>query len=196
MAEPMFLGFRLVGGTALSLQTGHRKSIDIDLFTDSPYGSVDFHALDKLLRERFTYVTPGMLPGNIAMGTSYILGNSPEDAFKLDLYYTDEFKWAKTEVENIRMASLEEIAAMKMDIVQRGGRKKDFWDIHELSSRFTINDMISFHEKRYPYAHDPDSIRNNLTDFSAADDDFDPVCLKGKYWEIIKLDILEMLGAA
>ncbi len=34
--------FRLVGGTALSLQIGHRMSVDIDLFTDAEYGSIDF----------------------------------------------------------------------------------------------------------------------------------------------------------
>lgn len=31
MAEPLFDSFRLVGGPSLSLQRGHRKSIDIDL---------------------------------------------------------------------------------------------------------------------------------------------------------------------
>jgi hypothetical protein len=42
MNEPLFNKFRLVGGTALSLQIGHRMSVDIDLFTDYEYGSVDF----------------------------------------------------------------------------------------------------------------------------------------------------------
>lgn len=194
MAEPMFQPFRLVGGTSLSLQTGHRMSIDIDLFTGHSYGSIDFYAIDELLRKLFSYVTPHSLPGNIAMGASYILGNAPDDAFKLDLYYTDQFVWQEAVLENVRMASLEEIAAMKMDIIQRGGRKKDFWDIHELSDRFTINEMISFHQQRYPYAHDEETIKRNLTEFSAANDDFDPICLKGKYWEIIKLDIVEMMG--
>ena len=32
--------------------------------------------------------------------------------------------------ENIRMASENEIIAMKLDVVLRGGRKKDFWDLH------------------------------------------------------------------
>lgn len=194
MDEPLFQPFRLVGGTSLSLQTGHRMSIDIDLFTGHTYGSVDFLAIDKLLRAKFRYVAPESLPANIAMGVSYIAGKSPHDAFKLDLYYTDLFAWGETVLENIRMASLEEIAAMKMDIVQRGGRKKDFWDIHELSDRFTINEMISFHQQRYPYAHDEEIIKKNLTNFSTADDDFDPVCLRGKYWEIIKLDITEMMA--
>jgi hypothetical protein len=34
-------------------------------------------------------------------------------------------------------------------------------------------------------------ILNSFSDFSIADDDFDPICLKGKYWEIIKLDIID-----
>lgn len=37
--------FRLVGGTALSLYRGHRESLDIDLFTDAKYGSIDFEAI-------------------------------------------------------------------------------------------------------------------------------------------------------
>ena len=42
MDEPAFNGLRLVGGTALSLQLGHRVSVDIDLFSDCDYGSIDF----------------------------------------------------------------------------------------------------------------------------------------------------------
>ena len=46
MSSPVFEPFRLVGGTALSLQIGHRVSVDIDLFTDAPYGSIDFEKID------------------------------------------------------------------------------------------------------------------------------------------------------
>ncbi|NJO88491.1 MAG: nucleotidyl transferase AbiEii/AbiGii toxin family protein [Chloroflexia bacterium] len=35
--DPLFKDFYLVGGTSLSLQIGHRKSIDIDLFSQSPF---------------------------------------------------------------------------------------------------------------------------------------------------------------
>jgi nucleotidyltransferase AbiEii toxin of type IV toxin-antitoxin system len=35
MKAKEFEDFRLVGGTSLSLQRGHRLSVDIDLFTDS-----------------------------------------------------------------------------------------------------------------------------------------------------------------
>jgi predicted nucleotidyltransferase component of viral defense system len=41
--------------------------------------------------------------------------------------------------ENLRMASLEEIIAMKVDVVQRIGRKKDFWDLYEILPRYSIS---------------------------------------------------------
>lgn len=49
MEAPIFNNFRLVGGTALSLLIGHRESVDIDLFTDSEYGSIDFKLIDTYL---------------------------------------------------------------------------------------------------------------------------------------------------
>ena len=56
MKEDLFKAFRLVGGTALSLQLGHRKSVDIDLFTEAEYGSVNFNSIEKYLKEQFSYI--------------------------------------------------------------------------------------------------------------------------------------------
>lgn len=56
MNEPLLKDFVLVGGTSLSLQLGHRVSIDIDLFTDSPYGSVNFNAIQEMLRGKFNFI--------------------------------------------------------------------------------------------------------------------------------------------
>lgn len=53
MNSPIFDSFRLVGGTALSLQIGHRESIDIDLFSDINYGEIDFDHIDHFLRQKF-----------------------------------------------------------------------------------------------------------------------------------------------
>ena len=49
--------------------------------------------------------------------------------------------------------------------------------------------MLSLHKQRSEYTHDEEKILQNFIDFTSADDDFDPVCLKGKYWEFIKEDI-------
>lgn len=66
---------------------------------------------------------------------------------------------------------------------------KDFWDIHELLSAYSIGEMLNLHKLRYPYNHDQTLILKNFTDFSIADNDFDPICLLGKHWEFIKEDI-------
>jgi len=190
MKADEFNSFRLVGGTSLSLQLGHRESVDIDLFTDAAYDSIDFDLIDAFLRSNYEYVDT-FKTTIVGMGKSYYVGESAKKCIKLDLFYTDTFIRPIFEIDNLRLASLEEIIAMKIDVVSRGGRKKDFWDIHELFETYTIEQMLQLHEERYPYSHDRLDILTRFTQFESADADFDPICLKGKYWEIIKLDILE-----
>ena len=42
--------------------------------------------------------------------------------------------------------------------------------------------MFALHKQRYPYNHNEDYIRSNFLNFQIADDDFIPICLKGKHW--------------
>lgn len=192
MANGSFHRFRLVGGTSLSLQLGHRISVDIDLFTDASYDSIDFGVIDNFLRKTFSYVSEPQ-SGVVGMGMSYLVGDDENESVKLDLYYTEPFIQPELIIAPFRLATIEEIVAMKMDIVQRGARKKDFWDLHELLDRYSPSRMIELHKSRYPYNHQESEIRANFTNFTMADDDFEPVCLKGKYWELIKLDIVQAL---
>src|ERR1700744_1788681 len=107
--------FRLVGGTALSLYWGHRMSIDIDLFTDAPYGSIDFDAIEQFLKNNFRYIQ-GNFGSNSGMGKSYLVGKDEESAIKLDIYYSmDPFIHPSNELEGIRLTDVEEIIAMKVD---------------------------------------------------------------------------------
>jgi hypothetical protein len=169
-------------------------SDDIDLFTDADYDSIDFNEIDQLLRRSFSYVsTPS--DGIIGMGRSYLVGESKEETVKLDLYYTDNFIRPALVVGEYRLATVDDIVAMKIDIVQRKGRKRDFWDLHELlEGSYSVETMIALHRERSPYGHDESTIRTNLTDFSNADEDFDPKCLRGKIWELIKYDLFKKLN--
>lgn len=193
MAAEVFDPFRLVGGTSLSLQRGHRESIDIDLFTDAPYGSIDFDAIEQFLKDRYSYVDSNNI-GPVGMGRSYYVGHSRDESVKLDVFYTDAFIRPIKVVDGIRLATEEEIIAMKLDVIQRGGRKKDFWDLHEVMEQYSIDAMLSLHEERYPYSHDKVLIRNNFGMFEEADKDPDPMCLRQKHWELIKLDMLDFAG--
>ncbi len=190
MKSNVFASFRLVGGTALSLQLGHRLSVDIDLFSDVPYGSIDFKGVDEFIEKTFPY-HHHFSNLNPAMGKSYSVGTDKDNVVKLDVFYTDIFIQPPLIVDEIRMATTEEIIAMKIDMVQRIGRKKDFWDLHELLQKYNLSIMLSQHQERYPYTHDEELILNNLINFELADDDFDPVCLRGKYWEFIREDIVD-----
>lgn len=192
MGAKEFKDFRLVGGTALSLYRGHRESVDIDLFTDAPYDSIDFKGIDVFLRKTFTYVDTSEYKV-VGLGTSYFIGNNKDECVKLDLYYVDKFIQEIVLIDGIRMATVEEIIAMKIDVISHGGRKKDFWDINELKDDYSIEKMISLHKQRYPYGHDPKQIKSSLSDFKNADDDFDPICLKDQIWELIKLDLVHLV---
>jgi predicted nucleotidyltransferase component of viral defense system len=182
---------RLVGGTALSLLIGHRMSIDIDLFTDAPYRSIDYDAIEDYLKSKFDYLDGdfGVEPVN---GKSYLIGKDKKNAVKLDIFYVnDPFFQDAIEEDGVRLATIEEIIAMKVDVVQRIGRKKDFWDLHELLNKYSINEMVNLHRQRFLWTHDEPTIMKNFTNFKNADDDFDPICLNGKEWAFIKEDIEE-----
>ncbi|NJY64149.1 nucleotidyl transferase AbiEii/AbiGii toxin family protein [Salinimicrobium sp. CDJ15-81-2] len=182
--------FRLVGGTSLSLLLGHRESVDIDLFTDAPYKSLDFVAIENKIEASFPYVESNG-SGLSVLGKSFFIGKSKEDLVKVDLFYTDKFVFPIIKYDSLRLSSLEEIAAMKMEVVGHHGRKKDFWDIHELLNNFSLNEIMEFYEKRYPYSYSRAELLEKLTDFELANKDFDPICMKDKSWELIKLDLEE-----
>ena len=88
---------------------------------------------------------------------------------------------------------IEEISAMKLEVIGNSGRKKDFWDMHELLEHLTIEQMIAFHAERYPYSYTKETLINKLVNFQFADDDLTPICLKGKYWELIKEDLNDII---
>jgi len=193
MENPIFTPFYLVGGTSLSLRLGHRKSLDIDLFTNVTYGSLDFTAFEKFFQEKYEYYYCADKTNIVSFGRSYYIGDSEDDNIKVDLFYHDEIIDPCDNIDCIRIASLSDVIAMKVDVISRIGRKKDFWDLHELLKTYSISEMLKLHEQRYKYTHDRNQIIANFTDFSSADNDIDPICLKGKEWELIKLDFVEMI---
>jgi hypothetical protein len=173
----------------LSLQIGHRISVDIDMFTDALYDSIDFVAIESYLRDNYDYVDTYKYE-IIGTGTSYYIRESKEKSVKLDLYYTDNYLQDFVMIDEIRLATVEEIIAMIMDVISRGGRKKDFWDIHAFIDRYSFEDMINLHQKKHLYTVDEKEVRDNFISYQLADFSPDPQCLKGKVWEAIKLDLI------
>ena len=184
--------FCLVGGTALSLQRGHRRSIDIDLFTDVAYPEIDTKGIKQFIESTFP-VHEGIESLDVAaMGYNLFLGDGTEPPIKLDLFYTEPFIFPKHEVDGIRVADQKEIAAMKMLAI--GGpiqRQKDYWDIHDMLSDFTLEDMIQWGLQRNEFSLTEQDILKgfeNIDNIEEAPEGIDSL-KSGEYWELKVLDL-------
>jgi hypothetical protein len=170
--------FSLVGGTALALKYGHRKSIDLDLFSYLPF---DNEKIVELLQfqfgEKFSY------RGKYTKWGVFCF----VDNVKVDIVYYPHPQIADiVEVEGIRMYDDMDLIAMKMQAVLGRGKKKDFWDIAELLCHYSINQFIAFHKLKYPNQMLGISIPQAITYFVDADESEDPEIIKKQSWNDIK----------
>ncbi|MBS1525847.1 MAG: nucleotidyl transferase AbiEii/AbiGii toxin family protein [Bacteroidetes bacterium] len=185
MRDPYFRSFYLVGGTALALKLGHRESIDIDLFNSS-----DFNAdiLVKHLQKEYGAIIK-------RYKNNYISGNIRQVDFDLITHQYPSVK-ALEVVQGIRMMSMEDIAAMKVNaIVNSGNRIKDFIDIHYLLREFAMSDIINCYCQKYPNVN-ADMARSSL--LYHEDIDFNvPVKLRDNKlrWQDVERSIIAAISA-
>ena len=201
MKVPSLRAFRLVGGTALSLLKGHRISEDIDMFTSVEYGSLNFVAIENDIRREVPFVTnddavldlPVDLDNNF--GLHLHLGMTDETLIKADiLNWTEaEFIYPVLEHENIRFATIEEIALMKLDTISRGGRKKDFWDMSEIFEQYSLRYLLEQYPKKYPY-NEVEAVVRGMLNFQIAEQVPDPICLKQKHWDLVKTEMQQAVS--
>ena len=138
--EPLMQTFNLVGGTALALRLGHRKSIDLDFFTSE---SFDLEELRSMLVEKYdfkiSYARSQTLKGFI-------------NGIKIDLIkFNYPHLFSCDVIDGIRLESVPDIIAMKLlSITDNGSRIKDFIDIAFLSSYYSLEEMLDFYVKKIP----------------------------------------------
>lgn len=140
MKDEMLKDFNLVGGTALSLQIGHRLSIDIDLFTTGNFNEQEL--LKHLATEYPELLINDMFNNTILLDI---------DKTKVDIL-SHQYPWQKPieTKEGIRLASLEDIGAMKLHaIFQSGTRIKDFIDMHFLLEHHPLRTYLEAYRNKY-----------------------------------------------
>ena len=140
MLDEELFKFNLVGGTALSLKLGHRKSIDIDLFTDTNF---DAHFLGNHLEKTYNAALSGILTNGVFAFINNV---------KIDLLAHQYPILNQVEIkEGIRMLSLEDIGAMKLNaILNSGTRLKDFVDMYALLEHLPLNKVTESFVRKYP----------------------------------------------
>lgn len=172
---------RLVGGTSLALQIGHRKSVDLDFF-----GQVD--AMPEEIEEEFR-----------KFGDLHVRKNSGNiHLFVLNGIHIDvvnfPFPWQKDLViaDGIRLAHIEDIAAMKITAVIGRGTKKDFVDIATLLDIYSLKQILSFYEAKYPNASSFMALKS-LSYFEDAELQPLPYMFSDLSWEETKKRVLQAI---
>ena len=176
MISPLFSDYILVGGTALALQIGHRNSIDIDLFGSKEIDGLIFKSFFKSKEISLIQESKNILVLKV-------------DNIKIDFV---NYKYPLLDdistIDNIRLASLKDIAAMKLSAIAGRGSKKDFVDLYYLLNYFTLEQMITFYNTKYNDGSEF-LVRKSLTYFEDADSEPMPRMMNDITWEDIKSHI-------
>lgn len=185
---PEFAQTRLVGGTALALQFGHRVSVDLDLFGAWPQDANLFASLKQIGRVR---KSSGSANGRLQF---FFV-----DGVKVDCVAYDEYPWLEPPVEErgIRLAGVRDIAAMKVNAITNRGTRKDFVDLAFLLERFSMDEIFGWYCAKYPEASPALALRS-LSYFVDAEADPLPRMLLPFDWDAAKAKVSaavrEMVG--
>ncbi len=140
--------FYLVGGTALALQFGHRKSEDLDFFTN---GSFDIAEVKLALLNLYPH---SKLLRDKPHGISFLmtLEDDLREERKVDIYnWAVRFIRPAIMEKGIRLASAEDIAAFKLDSISSRKEQKDYVDLAVLCDRFSFEEMMAFFTEKFPF---------------------------------------------
>lgn len=185
MQDAQLGDFILVGGTALALQIGHRLSIDLDLFTQKDF---DNQILGEYLSEEYRFSTD-FLAKNTLKG--FI------ETVKCDFIAHKYAYAAPVIIENeIRMASLLDIAAMKLNaIAHNGTRYKDFIDMYFLLEHYSLEACLSAFSIKYPNTNPIIAIKG-MAYFEDINFEYDtPVLLEPLDFEQVKKRLLAAISS-
>jgi predicted nucleotidyltransferase component of viral defense system len=167
--------FALAGGTNLALRLGHRKSIDLDLFSTAIF---DPAQLNDLLEIDFDYTYRS---NNKYMLFAYI------NRIKVDLIHHPFSLIKPIEViEGVRLFSIEDICAMKLFAVTKRGSKKYFYDIFQLCEILGPEKLVEYFSAKYG-EEKVWMMQMSLVYFEDADQEEDPeLLIPGLSWEKVK----------
>lgn len=178
--------FYLAGGTALALKLGHRKSVDIDLFSDFSFDAGNL--LEKLSADfnfELFFSAVNTIKGNI-------------NEIQVDILAHRYPMIGDTLIEDgISILSIEDIVAMKLNAIATSGQRvKDFIDLYFLLNLYSIDEMVSFYKKKYTQYNEV-IVLKSITWFDDVIESDWPVILKQPdlKWADVKKRIVEATEA-
>lgn len=172
--------FALAGGTSLALRFGHRLSVDLDFFTSDPFD-------------------PESLFSALSLADATVVSRSA-NTLTLDDYGTKldflRHGYPLLEpvelIDGVRIFSVPDVAAMKLNAIANRGSKKDFFDLCELARAHSLATMLEWFEQKYRNS-DRFIVIRSLAWFEDAELEPDPVSLSGQSWNHVKRKISSLV---
>ncbi len=176
--------FYLAGGTALAIYLGHRISIDLDWFTSSSFN--DAMLIAQSLRNsgiqiEIEQMSAGTLHGSVQGVRVTLL------QYQYPLIQPLKH-WGEMDCD---LASLEDLACMKLSAIAQRGARKDFCDIYALGTKcFSLQEMLDFYQRKFAI-RDIGSVIYALAYFDDAESERMPRMLWNVKWGEMKKTILK-----
>lgn len=183
-AHPELRNTRLVGGTALALQYGHRQSIDLDFFGSFPQEKDELIAIAKQEGE----VTIHNRTNNILQ---LVIDN-----VKVDFVDYSRYAWIDEPIQGdgFVLASDKDIAAMKVNAIMGRGTRKDFIDLFVLLQYYSLPEIMGFYKQKYPEYSEYRALLS-MTYFEDAEMQAMPKMFIDTSWEEMKKTIIKAVEA-
>lgn len=170
----------LVGGVAVALHLGHRRSVDLDLFSRTP--TLDLDALGKEAVRSLDATTVARSDAALAL----LIGRVPVDVVR---YPFRRLERLTAGPEGVEVAGLRDLAAMKIAAIARRGIRRDFWDLHEILTRTrrTFGASLDDYRRKFGRAEsDLYHVLRGMSWFEDAEADRSPPGLTAAHWREIR----------
>lgn len=151
--------FGLVGGTAIALHLGHRRSIDFDLFTFFDFGTQqirnrinEHHLIQSTIIDRLDELTVVV------------------EGVRMTFYkYPYKVNFSETVVDNIRIPDLLTLASMKAFALGRRAKWKDYVDLYFILKSHTLVDVTNKSKEIFGNEFNERLLREQLAYFDDID---------------------------
>ncbi|MBR6017814.1 MAG: nucleotidyl transferase AbiEii/AbiGii toxin family protein [Paludibacteraceae bacterium] len=182
--QPEVQETRLVGGTALALQYGHRQSVDLDFFGRIPEDKDEL--IDALKRV-----------GEVTVhNRSKLILQTVVNQVKVDFVDYSRYPWIDAPIkgDGFVLASDKDIAAMKVNAIMGRGTRKDFIDLYVLLQHYSLAEILDFYRQKYPDFSEYRALLS-MTYFDDAEMQDIPLMFIDTPWEEMKATIIKAVEA-
>ena len=177
----------LAGGASLGLQVGHRRSIDFDWFTPKTLAPA------ALLEDLQSLGLPVQVRQNDEGTFLGQVGGVEYSVFR----YRYPLVAESAEFDGCALASLKDIAAMKMTAIVQRATKRDYVDLHALftSGRVGLEDAVATMKAKFSVV-DPSLALRALIYFADVERQPMPDMLAKTSWEYVKRGLVRIRDRA